>query len=156
MATNIKRIIYFHQRLDVTAARVKSLRSDMDMTRYSFDAPEEENWAEMARSHGYHACARTEMREPWFPDAKLIARAPNLLAVCSLGAGMPGVSGEEKLSGPPMAAGLANEPGLVPWRCVEGLSPSGGSACGSIDGEIFVADDMRTPRRRAPPTVGRG
>ncbi len=87
MATNIKRIIYFHQRLDVTAARVKSLRSDMDMTRYSFDAPEAENWAEMARSHGYHACARTEMREPWFPDAKLIARAPNLLAVCSLGAG---------------------------------------------------------------------
>lgn len=87
MATNIKRIIYFHQRLDATAARVKSLRSDMDMARYSFDAPEEENWAEMARSHGYHACARTEMREPWFPDAKLIARSPSLLAVCSLGAG---------------------------------------------------------------------
>lgn len=87
MATNIKRIIYFHQRIDATAARVKLLRSDMDMTRYSFDAPAQENWVEMARSHGYHACARTEMRDPWFPDAKLIARAPNLLAVCSLGAG---------------------------------------------------------------------
>jgi D-3-phosphoglycerate dehydrogenase len=27
------------------------------------------------------------MREPWFPDAKLVAKAPNLLAICSLGAG---------------------------------------------------------------------
>ncbi len=87
MATNIKRIIYFHQRIDATAARVKSLRQDVDMTRHSFDGPAEENWAEMARAHGYHACARTEMRDPWFPDAALIARAPNLLAVCSLGAG---------------------------------------------------------------------
>ena len=41
----------------------------------------------MSCAHGYHACARTEMRDPWFPDARLIAKAPNLLAVCSLGAG---------------------------------------------------------------------
>src|SRR5262245_18870494 len=41
----------------------------------------------MSRAHGNHACARTEMGEPWFPDAKLLAKAPNLLAVCSLGAG---------------------------------------------------------------------
>ncbi len=87
MVTNIKRIIYFHTRIDATAERVKAQRSDIDMTRHDFGAPEKDNWAEMARAHGYHACARTEMRDPWFPDAKLIERAPNLLAVCSLGAG---------------------------------------------------------------------
>lgn len=87
MATNIKRIIYFHPRIDATAERIRASRTDIDMTRRDFDGNATENWAEMARAHGYHACARTEMREPWFPDGKLIAKAPNLLAVCSLGAG---------------------------------------------------------------------
>jgi D-3-phosphoglycerate dehydrogenase len=87
MATNIKRIIYFHPRLDATAAAIKSRRSDIDMFRRDFSGPTADNWADMGCAHGYHACARTEMREPWFPDAKLLARAPNLLAVCSLGAG---------------------------------------------------------------------
>lgn len=87
MATNIKRIIYFHHRIDATAERVRAARSDIDMTRYEFDGPLEENWKAVAAAHGYHASARTEMRAPWFPDGELIARAPNLLAVCSLGAG---------------------------------------------------------------------
>ena len=87
MATNIKRIIYFHQRLDATAAALRNRRSDIDMFRRDFGGVADENWAEMSRAHGYHACARTEMREPWFPNASLFAKSPNLLAVCSLGAG---------------------------------------------------------------------
>jgi D-3-phosphoglycerate dehydrogenase / 2-oxoglutarate reductase len=87
MATNIKRIIYFHRRLDATAEAIGNRRPDIDMFRRDFGAPASETWADMARAHGYHACARTEMREPWFPDAKLLAKAPNLLAVCSMGAG---------------------------------------------------------------------
>jgi len=87
MATNIKQIIYFHHRLDATAAAVRNRRSDIDMFRRDFGAPAADNWEDMSRAHGYHACARTEMREPWFPDGKLIAKAPNLLAICSLGAG---------------------------------------------------------------------
>src|SRR5215467_8075167 len=87
MASNIKQIIYFHHRLHATAAAIRSKRSDIDMFRRDFDEPATDNWAEMSRAHGYHACARTEMREPWFPDARLFERAPNLLAVCSLGAG---------------------------------------------------------------------
>jgi D-3-phosphoglycerate dehydrogenase len=87
MATNIKRIIYFHPRLDATATAVRSKRSDIDMFRRDFAGSIAENWTEMGRAHGYHACARTEMREPWFPDAQLLAKAPNLIAVCSLGAG---------------------------------------------------------------------
>src|SRR5690349_6305530 len=87
MATNIKQIIYFHHRLDATAAVIRNKRSDIDMFRRDFGGPAADNWSDMSRAHGYHACARTEMREPWFPDAKLFAKAPNLLAVCSLGAG---------------------------------------------------------------------
>src|SRR5215813_3244588 len=87
MASNIKQIIYFHHRLHATAAAIRAKRSDIDMFHRDFGGPEIENWADMSRAHGYHACARTEMREPWFPDARLFERAPNLLAVCSLGAG---------------------------------------------------------------------
>jgi len=87
MATNIKQIIYFHPRLDAAAAAIRNKRSDIDMFRRDFGGPAADNWADMSRAHGYHACARTEMREPWFPDARLFAKAPNLLAVCSLGAG---------------------------------------------------------------------
>ena len=87
MATNVKRIIYFHHRIDATAAALRNKRPDIDMSHRDFGGPAADNWADMNRAHGYHACARTEMREPWFPDARLFAKAPNLLAVCSLGAG---------------------------------------------------------------------
>ena len=87
MATNIKKIVYFHPRLDATAGHIRNARSDIDMSRHEFAGPAADNWAAMAQAHGYHACARTEMQAPWFPDAALIAKAPNLLAVCSLGAG---------------------------------------------------------------------
>jgi D-3-phosphoglycerate dehydrogenase / 2-oxoglutarate reductase len=86
-ATNIKRILYFHERIDATAERIKSKRSDMDMFRRDMADTGAEAWADMARAHGYHASARTEMRAPWFPDAELLAKAPNMLAICSLGAG---------------------------------------------------------------------
>jgi hypothetical protein len=109
MATNIKRIIYFHYRLDATAMAVKNKRSDIDMFRRDFGGPAADNWADMSRAHGYHACARTEMREPWFPDAKLFARAPNLLAVCSLGAGYDVIDVEACTK-----AGFDNLLGLTP------------------------------------------
>ena len=49
-------------------------------------------------------------------------------AVFELGAGIPGVSGEENVSGPPMSGALAKEPGLVPCASVEGfLAPRMGS-----------------------------
>ena len=88
MATNIKRIIYFHQRIDATAARVKSLR-----LRHRHDAPQLR--CARPRRTGRKWPARTAITpvpaprcaSRGFPDAKLIARAPNLLAVCSLGAG---------------------------------------------------------------------
>jgi D-3-phosphoglycerate dehydrogenase len=87
MATNIKRIVYFHYRMDPTAARLRELRTDIDMFRRPMEGEIDESWAEVARAHCYHVSGRTELREPWFADKRMFARAPNLLAVCSLGAG---------------------------------------------------------------------
>jgi hypothetical protein len=49
-------------------------------------------------------------------------------AVFGDGAGMPGVSGEEKLRGAPISLASAKLPGVVPWRRLDGLPPTGGSA----------------------------
>ena len=57
------------------------------------------------------------------------ARSPALVhpagrksqAVLWLGAGIPGVSGDEYASGPPTLGALANEPGFVPSRRLDGL-----------------------------------
>jgi starch phosphorylase len=47
----------------------------------------------------------------------------------ALGVGMPGVSGDAYAYGPPMSARRANDPGVVPCACVEGLcAPCMGSA----------------------------
>jgi D-3-phosphoglycerate dehydrogenase len=55
--------------------------------RLDFALPREALDAAMAAAHGYHCLPRVELREPWFCDAALIARAPALLAACSTGAG---------------------------------------------------------------------
>ncbi|WP_270934229.1 NAD(P)-dependent oxidoreductase [Falsiroseomonas oryzae] len=55
--------------------------------RLDFAAPREELDAAMAAAHGYHVLPRVELREPWFFDADLLRRAPNLLAASSTGAG---------------------------------------------------------------------
>lgn len=52
-----------------------------------FAQPRAELDAAFAAAHGYHVLPRVELREPWFCDAALIARAPTLLAACSTGAG---------------------------------------------------------------------
>ena len=48
-------------------------------------------------------------------------------AVLSDGAGMPGVSGELNVSGPPIWLWFAKLPGVVPSPREDGLSPTGGS-----------------------------
>lgn len=87
MPINQKRIIYFNPQIDGTAEHIRTRRPDIAVHRADPGKDEAVNWAEFSVSHGYHVAARTELQQPWFPDAKLIARAPNLLAVCSLGAG---------------------------------------------------------------------
>ena len=49
-------------------------------------------------------------------------------AVLSDGGGMPGVSGELNVHAVPTRPRWANEPGEVPCRSVEGLSPIDGNS----------------------------
>jgi len=81
------RLAYFERWVDPVAERVLAAAPALDPVRLEFAMPRDELDAIMHDVHGYHVSPRTELEEPWFVDDALIARCPNLLAVCSTGAG---------------------------------------------------------------------
>ncbi len=93
MATPRKRLAYFDAWTDPVSAEILDSRTDIDTVRLAVDALPDANWPEIGRAHGYQCLIRTEAgRHPevgdqYFANAALLARAPNLLAVCSAGAG---------------------------------------------------------------------
>ena len=87
MAVNLKRLVYFDSFMDPIANAIISKRDDIDLVRLDYAASEASNWSEFAAAHGYQIQPRGELREPWFADAALLARCPNMLAVSSTGAG---------------------------------------------------------------------
>jgi D-3-phosphoglycerate dehydrogenase len=84
---NLKRLVYFDSFMDPIANAIIGRRDDIDLVRLVYETPETDNWTEISQAHGYQVQARGELREPFFPDAKLLARCPNMLAVSSTGAG---------------------------------------------------------------------
>src|ERR1700729_2589066 len=87
MPANIPRLVYFESFMNPIAVELLSGRDDLDLVRLEYAAPAEENWGEMRRPHVYQIQPRTELREPWFADAALLADCPNMLAISSTGAG---------------------------------------------------------------------
>jgi len=87
MVTNIKRLAYFERFAHPAAEPVFAGQPDIELARLEYSAPEQDNWQALSRTHGYQIGARTELREPWFGDPNLISKAPNLLAMSSMGAG---------------------------------------------------------------------
>jgi D-3-phosphoglycerate dehydrogenase / 2-oxoglutarate reductase len=87
MPVNIPRLVYFEEFMNDAAVKLLSGRDDLELVRLTYEAPAEENWNEMRRAHGYQIQPRTELREPWFGDEKLLDDCPNLLAISSTGAG---------------------------------------------------------------------
>lgn len=87
MVTNSKKLIVFEKFADPIADRTLATRPDIDVVRLRYAGSEADGWTEFARAHGYQIGSRVELREPWFGDGKLIAKSPNLLAICSMGAG---------------------------------------------------------------------
>lgn len=87
MPVNIPRLVYFEEFMTPAAVPILSGRDDLELVRLEYATPYDENQAEMARAHGYQIQARTELREPWFGDAALLARCPDILAISSTGAG---------------------------------------------------------------------
>ncbi|MGH7043389.1 MAG: hydroxyacid dehydrogenase [Acetobacteraceae bacterium] len=87
MAVNRKRLVYFERWFDPVAERILGAQDDIELVRLRYADPEPENWAGLAAACGYQIGARTELQEPWFGTAALLARCPRLLAISSVGAG---------------------------------------------------------------------
>ena len=87
MAANIKRLAYFENFMDPVALTILGERADIQLVRLDYAAPVPDTDAELRRCHGYQISPRTELCEPFFGDAALLARCPDLLAISSTGAG---------------------------------------------------------------------
>lgn len=87
MTTNIARLSFFERWLDPVAERMLGGCPSIELTKLNYAAPEVDNFDNLRRAHGYQASTRGDIHAPWFADAALIARCPNLLAIFSSGAG---------------------------------------------------------------------
>jgi D-3-phosphoglycerate dehydrogenase len=86
------RLVYFDQWTDPVAGRLLE-GTDIEVTRLDITGDVDTNWAGLERAHGYQSLIRTELArnpgvaEQWICGPDLLARCPDLLAVCSAGAG---------------------------------------------------------------------
>jgi len=87
MALNRKRLVYFENWFDPVAERILGAQEDIELVRLSYADPVADNWESISTACGYQISSRTELKEPWFGDAALLARCPNMLAISSSGAG---------------------------------------------------------------------
>lgn len=87
MVLNRKRLVYFERFFHPIAEQILAAEDDIELVRLHYAIPVAENWPEMERACGYHVGARTELVEPWFGTAALLARCPDMLALSSTGAG---------------------------------------------------------------------
>jgi D-3-phosphoglycerate dehydrogenase len=87
MALNRKRLVFFERWFDPIAERILGAQEDIELTKLLYADPVEENWPPLETAVGYQISSRTELQEPWFGDAALLARCPNMLAISSAGAG---------------------------------------------------------------------
>ena len=75
----------------------------------------------------------------WVMGGEFAACGRKSHAVSDEGSGMPGVSGDENVNGPPIAVRLAKLPGVVPCAVDEGLSaPSDGRPKRSLFGLVLL------------------
>ncbi|MEQ9121884.1 MAG: NAD(P)-dependent oxidoreductase [Alphaproteobacteria bacterium] len=88
MTDNARRLIYFHDWMDTPAALARLEEApDIQVDRLEYSGDAAMNETALSRAHGYQVQSRTELQEPWFPNADLLKRAPNLIALSSTGAG---------------------------------------------------------------------
>lgn len=87
MVANIKRLTYFEEFMNPAALPILATRPEIEVVRLEYASSTDDNWAEIGRTHGYQIQSRTELKEPWFGNAALLARCPSMLAISSTGAG---------------------------------------------------------------------
>lgn len=82
-----RNLVYFENWIDPGWMPVLAPHKDIVVTRQSYAAPHADTWRDIAGAHGYQIAPRTELKQPWFGSAEMIARCPDLLAISSTGAG---------------------------------------------------------------------
>ena len=86
-------LVYFDQWTDPVAAEILADHGEIEIARLEITGDVDANWAGLERAHGYQSLIRTELArnpgvaEQWICGPELLARCPDLLAVCSAGAG---------------------------------------------------------------------
>lgn len=81
------RLVLFERWMDPIAETRLADRPEIEVARLRYAEPADANGATMSGAHGYQIAPRGELKQPWFGDADLLARCPNLLAISSTGAG---------------------------------------------------------------------
>jgi D-3-phosphoglycerate dehydrogenase len=88
MSSSRATLAYFENWSDDAAALPPlQAASGLSLQRLRYADEEGLNWEALSGAHGYQIAARVELKEPWFANAELLRRCPNLLAVTSTGAG---------------------------------------------------------------------
>jgi D-3-phosphoglycerate dehydrogenase len=87
MAPNKKRLVFFEKWIHPVAETILAQQPDIDVSRLSYADPRADSDGIMRLAHAYQIAPRTELQEPWFGDAALLARCPQLLAISATGAG---------------------------------------------------------------------
>lgn len=88
-----RRLVYFDQWTDPVAGDLLAADGGIGVTRLDITGDVDTNWAALERAHGYQSLIRTELArnpgvaEQWICGPALLERCPDLLAVCSAGAG---------------------------------------------------------------------
>ena len=86
------RLVFFDQWTDPVAGEILA-SSDVEIARLDIAGDVATNWALLEQAHGYQSLIRTELArnpgvaEQWICGPALLERCPDLLAVCSAGAG---------------------------------------------------------------------
>jgi hypothetical protein len=60
MVANIRRLVYFEEFMNPVALSILGERTDIELGRLEYASPEDENWGEIGRAHGYQIQPRTE------------------------------------------------------------------------------------------------
>lgn len=87
------RLVYFDQWTDPVAGEVLTDHGGIDVTCLEITGAVDTNWAGLEAAHGYQSLIRTELArnpgvaEQWIAGLSLLERCPDVLAVCSAGAG---------------------------------------------------------------------
>jgi D-3-phosphoglycerate dehydrogenase len=87
------RLVYFDQWTDPIAGDVLARDGSVDVERLEITGDVDANWNGLEHAHGYQSLIRTELArnpgvaEQWICGPALLERCPDLLAVCSAGAG---------------------------------------------------------------------